>query len=296
MSDIDVGNTPNLTPPDAKLLSETTQSSNPFQAVQTKNSKKGSEVFLDRLSKSSEEVPAGSLAGGYKTTDVEADEPQVPTTAYATEEEAVQEETETSSVSDVSKWLTVSAKSVIAELMISLAITLRYSRVVELRLRINHMNVFMDLAEHAASMIKEMSRKQAELYKEQAKMGMYKAIAGAVSIGVGAGLGVGAARGSEGARAIAQSGALNSVNTVITGSSEAAGYTAMAEITKEKGRLEAQKELIDGIKNILQQAMQSAFENDKKLSQEIKETLQRAQQIHQQQARAHSTLTQHNQA
>lgn len=301
-----IENTPNLIAPNVEFMEELASASSKGSVEKTQKNQEGSAVFSDQLTVAENTKGATTLVGNYKTTDLEADEPQVPASSL---EEGAAVEDGTESISSTGKWLTLSAKSVVAEEMIKMASILRQARVVETKLRINNLTILFELAQNAADLILDTAKKQADIYKEQAQMAMIKAVAGAASFAMGGAAmygGAQSARNADGtvnvrgqawnsfATAWTTGGMGQAMNTTATSSADMMGNTAIARLTREKGKLEASKEIVDSIKSILQQSLQSAFDNDKKLEDLLKSSLQRAQQIYQQEARAHSSLTQHS--
>jgi len=296
-----IENTPNLIAPNVEFMEELASASSKGSVEKTQKNQEGSAVFSDQLTVAENTKGATTLVGNYKTTDLEADEPQVPASSL---EEGAAVEDGTESISSTGKWLTLSAKSVVAEEMIKMASILRQARVVETKLRINNLTILFELAQNAADLILDTAKKQADIYKEQAQMAMIKAVAGAASFAMGGAAMYSGARANpatpEGrahqgfASAWTTGGMGQAMNTTATSSADMMGNTAIARLTREKGKLEASKEIVDSIKSILQQSLQSAFDNDKKLEDLLKSSLQRAQQIYQQEARAHSSLTQHS--
>ena len=158
--------------------------------------------------------------------------------------------------------------------------TMKYSRTIELEFKLEAMDWIGHLAKESAEMVLRSSELEAQRLELQAMSAM---VQGTVQIGIALGTAV--------AIPFKNDHFMNNVNAGTPGMFSQGivhyveGFTKFFEagIVKEKGEVDAWKEVISGLQRIADQMMQSAFQADQELQELLKKALDMIRSIWEQQ-------------
>ncbi|MCB1112833.1 MAG: hypothetical protein H7A37_01720 [Chlamydiales bacterium] len=175
----------------------------------------------------------------------------------------------------------------VTENMMKMVRMLMESKMVELGERLTAMTMVWELALSASRNVMETAQMKAEQHMALAFSAGVSAMA---NLGLGIALGGFAAFGSKGQRAVVQASG-TSFSHSMNSASQVVENVIQAHYALLIGDLEAHQKLIEGLQQLQQQNMQSAFQANDDLNKLLEETLQALRSAIQAHSQAYQSLT-----